>query len=406
MSHASPTIALCMIVRDEAPIIERCLASVRGLIDHWVICDTGSDDGTPDLIRSAMEGIPGELHATPWHDFGHNRTELMRLAQGTADYLLLLDADMEVVREGPLPDLMADAYLLRESGDLDFGVLRLVRGDRRWWFEGSTHEYLCTDGRFSQEEMGALRVVHHADGSSREGKLIRDLGLLKRDVSRVAESPRTAFYLAQTYRDLGRREPAIEWYRRRVELGGWDEEVFYANMQEGVLRLEDGIGSAAPVLLEAWQRRPSRAEPLYELAHAYRLRGDHDLALLFAGRGLDIPYPADVLFVHRWVYEWGLRLERAVSAAALGRLDEAWDDFRVLRDVDGLGHDVETFVVSRLAELEVLLATGPGRSPAAGEPPRLVSLAPSLRIGRGQAGRPTQLAGLQSQPDPGRPGFG
>ena len=381
MSDAGPTIALCMIVRDEAPIIGRCLASVRGLVDRWVICDTGSTDGTPEAVRAALDGVPGHLHTSHWEDFGHNRTELMRLAHGTADYLLLLDADMTVERTAPLPELTADAYLLRERGELDFGVLRLVRGDREWWYEGSTHEYLCTDGRFTQEELPALRVEHHADGSSRDGKLIRDLGLLKRDVARGTDTPRTAFYLAQTYRDLGRHEPALEWYRRRVELGGWDEEVFYANLQEGILRLEDGIDAAAGVLLEAWQRRPGRAEPLYELAHAYRERGSYDLALLFATRGLDIAYPSDVLFVHRWVYEWGLRLERAVSAAALGRFEQATEDLRTLLDGGRLDRGVEDFVVSRLAELEVLMAPDPLRPRVPGEPERLAALAPSLRIG-------------------------
>lgn len=55
-----------MIVKDESAVIERSLRSVRGLIDYWVICDTGSTDGTQALIRAALEGIPGELHEREW----------------------------------------------------------------------------------------------------------------------------------------------------------------------------------------------------------------------------------------------------------------------------------------------------------------------------------------------------
>ena len=36
------TINLCMIVKNEAHVIERCLASVLPLIDKWSIVDTGS----------------------------------------------------------------------------------------------------------------------------------------------------------------------------------------------------------------------------------------------------------------------------------------------------------------------------------------------------------------------------
>ena len=61
-----PSIALCMIVKDEVEVLSSCFASCRELIDHWVICDTGSTDGTQELIRRELAGIPGELHERPW----------------------------------------------------------------------------------------------------------------------------------------------------------------------------------------------------------------------------------------------------------------------------------------------------------------------------------------------------
>lgn len=76
-----PSICLCMIVKNEAEVIERCLASVADLVDTWVISDTGSTDGTQQLIRSALDGIPGELHEEPWVDFGHNRTANIKRAR-------------------------------------------------------------------------------------------------------------------------------------------------------------------------------------------------------------------------------------------------------------------------------------------------------------------------------------
>lgn len=373
-----PTIGLAMIVRNEAEIIERCLGSVRDKIDTWVICDTGSSDKTPSLVKSVLAGIPGDLHRTEWVDFGHNRTELMGLAQGVADYLLLIDADMTVKELGALPDLTADAYNLRDTGALDYGVIRLVRGDRRWWYEGATHEYIATDGDFTQESLKAWGIEHHTDGSSRGDKLVRDAGILKRALVEDPSNPRSVFYLAQTYRDLGRPDAAIKYYRRRVEMSGWDEEVFYANFQEGVLRIDQDLDSGVAVLLEAWERRPSRAEPLYELARAHRQRDRLAVAYLFATRGLEIPYPTDLLFVHRWIYEWGLRLERAMAAAGLGRLDEARADLRKLIKEPRLPPEIEEYARRRLSDLG-----GPAARPADGdrEGQVLSALAPSLRIG-------------------------
>jgi tetratricopeptide (TPR) repeat protein/GR25 family glycosyltransferase involved in LPS biosynthesis len=377
-----PTVALCMIVRDEAAVIERCLRSVRDLIDGWVICDTGSTDGTPELIRDALSNLPGALHEQRWRDFGWNRSEMLRLARGAADYLLLLDADHTLRIVEPPPPLTADAYLLRHAGDLEYAVPRLVRGDRRWWYEGSTHEYLATEGLFTQERLDELVVEHHADGRSRETKLDRDRRLLDRDLRQDPGNARAAFYLAQTYRDLGDAERAIELYQRRIDLGGWDEEVFYAAYQAGSLLARQDPEAAIPALEEAWRLRPSRAEPLYELARLCRFLGRHDEAHSYAKRGLETPYPDDLLFVHRPVYEWGVRFEYSIAAYWVGELAAALDANNRLLDGD-LPDEIESAVrENRSYCLAALARRRGGRRAAGGERAHsIATLAPSTRLG-------------------------
>jgi glycosyltransferase involved in cell wall biosynthesis len=305
-----------MMVRNEAAVIERCLDSVRGLIDSWVICDTGSTDGTQALISDALTDIPGELHDRPWVDFGHNRTELMALARGKADYLLLIDADMTITvgKSRPLA-LRADSYMLRHTEDPEYWIKRLVRGDRRWWYVGATHEFIATDGVDRVENLDAIVIHHHGDSGTRSEKFERDLRLLTREHEQRPQDARTVFYLAQTLRDLGRVEEAIDFYRRRCDMGGWDEEVFYSLYQVGVLSHRAGRRDPAIVaLLEAWNHRPQRIEPLYELAWMFRERGMHHPAYMVAKRGIDAPAPPDSLFVHRWIYEWGLLFEYSIAA--------------------------------------------------------------------------------------------
>lgn len=317
------TIGLCMIVRDEAAVIERCLESALPLIDTWTICDTGSRDGTPELVEATLGDLHGTLHHRPWRDFGANRSELMELAAGSADYLLLLDADQTLERRGPLPPLEADSYLLRYAGSLDYAVPRLVRGDRRWWYEGATHEYLATEGEHSEQTLEGLAVHHHADSGTRGEKLERDRRLLERELEARPDDQRSTFYLAQTLSDSGADAAAVELYRRRVELGGWDQEVFYAAYQAGVVAGRSDPAAAVPLLEEAARLRPSRAEPLHELSRLSRQRGRHREAYEYAKRGLEVPYPDDVLFVHRDVYEWGLLFELSVSAFLVDEVDEA-----------------------------------------------------------------------------------
>src|SRR5215813_94463 len=99
MAEGGPTICLNMIVRNEAHIVGEVLDAVAPYISSWVIVDTGSDDGTQEMIRRHMAGlgIQGELHERPWRDFGHNRSEALALAQGRGDYVWVIDADDMVV---------------------------------------------------------------------------------------------------------------------------------------------------------------------------------------------------------------------------------------------------------------------------------------------------------------------
>ena len=76
-------ICLNMIVRDEAAVIERCLRSARPYIQAWAVSDTGSSDGTQDIVRRVLGDLPGELIERPWIDFAANRNEALQLA-GTA----------------------------------------------------------------------------------------------------------------------------------------------------------------------------------------------------------------------------------------------------------------------------------------------------------------------------------
>ncbi|MGW7361895.1 glycosyltransferase [Streptomyces sp. NPDC054841] len=308
-----------MIVKNESGVIERCLASVRDLITTWVISDTGSTDGTQELIRKTLRGIPGELHEEPWVNFGHNRSLNISHARGKADYLLLVDADLEIRQDGPLPPLTAASYMLRHEGNLEYRIKRLVRGDLAWRYEGVTHEYLTTDEPADQANLDALVIVDHADGGSRHDKFERDARLLSAELERDPDNPRTVFYLAQTMRDMGRAEEAIPLYERRAKMGAWPEEVYYAQLQAGILKAETGDWPGGmDALVQAWEMRPQRLEACYELASRLRVMRRYRAAYAFVCAGLNRPAPNDLLFVSPWVYRWGMLFEFSIIAYWVG----------------------------------------------------------------------------------------
>lgn len=318
-----PEITLVMIVRNESRVIERCLESVRPLLSGWVIVDTGSTDDTIEKIQRSLSDIPGELHRREWVDFGHNRNEALTLARGIGTHLLLIDADMTVCAESPLPQLTADAYELRHDADPAYWIPRLLRSDYEWFFVGRTHEFLSCKQTFSRERLPQLVIDDHADGGSRADKFERDKVLLEQSIEEDPSNQRSWFYLALTLRDLGETDAAIAAFRQRVALGGWDQEVFYSLYQIGLLLRTQDHNSAIIQLLAAWNFRPTRAEPLLELARMHRQLGQYALCELYASTGLALPPSTDSAFVHPEAHDWALKFELAIAWFHLGRVEEA-----------------------------------------------------------------------------------
>jgi tetratricopeptide (TPR) repeat protein len=325
-----PSLALCMIVRDEADSIERCLNSCRDHIDYWVICDTGSVDGTPEIVTRALDGIPGELHHHEWRDFAHNRSLLMELARGRADHLLLLDADWSLqAAPGAFAGLAADAYMVVHAGDTEFHNKRVVSGHIPWRYVGATHEYITSADERTCERLPGVVIRVESVGGGRTGRWQRDRELLEAAVARDPGDARSAFYLAQTLRDLGREgadaellAQAREQYERRGEMDGWDEETYCAWHQAGLLAAElDDWPDAADCFATAWEARPSRLEAVHDLAQGLRTRDLHRAAHRFTSlaAGLrPLPVPDDDLFVSPWVYRWGLLFEYSITSYWVG----------------------------------------------------------------------------------------
>jgi glycosyltransferase involved in cell wall biosynthesis len=113
MLASGQTVCLNMIVKNEAGVVQRCLDNVLPFIDHWIIVDTGSTDGTQKIIQDHLSDVPGELHERPWRNFGANRSEALELAKSKADYVLIIDADdvLDTVPGHTIPlEFTDDAY--------------------------------------------------------------------------------------------------------------------------------------------------------------------------------------------------------------------------------------------------------------------------------------------------------
>jgi hypothetical protein len=321
-------IALAMIVKNEAHVIRRCLASVRPLVDRWVVVDTGSGDGTQDIVRDAMADLPGELIERPWVDFAHNRNQALDAARTWADYCFTIDADecLDWPAGYALPALDADAYALwMEYAGLRYRRTCLLRSATPWRWHGVLHEYLDAGRETTVLPLDGPRVIVRAEGarSRNPDKFREDAAVLERALREDPGNARYQFYLAQSWRDAGEHARALEAYAQRASMGGWDEECWYSHWQMARLReqLAQPAAEIVQAYLAAYAERPRRAEPLVDLARFHRLRGEWALAWLHAHAAVAIPMPDDLLFVDAATYQWRALDEYAIASYYAGRLE-------------------------------------------------------------------------------------
>jgi tetratricopeptide (TPR) repeat protein len=309
-----------MIVRNESARIERCLKSVVNYVSCAVILDTGSDDDTVEKIEKFFDahGVPCEIYFSGFDDFSSARNralERARLSELEFDYVLLVDADMELVTSPTFRLHLhgAPAYsLLQRAGTLGYHNTRLLRRDVEARYVGATHEYLDIAASIFPDTIA--HFVDHADGANRADKFERDIRLLQEDLKKDPDNQRSWFYLAQSYRDAGDYVNAREAYEKRVLLGGWDEEVWFAQRMIGACNLKLSYEAGfIEETLAAYNRRPQRLEPLYDLAKFFREKGDNALAVLFADAGRDKPMPSDLLFLDEYAHKFGLNEEFSIA---------------------------------------------------------------------------------------------
>jgi glycosyltransferase involved in cell wall biosynthesis len=318
-----------MIVKNEVHCIERCLKSVLPIIDSWSIVDTGSTDGTQDKIKEFFrDKVPGVLHERPWRDFAHNRTESIQLARlSDADYGLVIDADdtLELPTDYVLPELTSDSYRVRiEFSGSTYYRTHLFRLNKPFKYVSVIHEYLTCDGLDLETEPMLEGVVYrcYPEGNRSKGdatqKFLKDAEVLREALRKEPYNPRYAYYLAQSLKDAGKTEKAIQTYEKRaVMTGGWVEETWLSLHEIG--RLSVWLNKPEQIILnaflKAYEYRPERIEPVYELSYYYRTRKNRPaVAYIYAAAGYGKPRPNDRLMLDESIYKWRLEFEYAVTS--------------------------------------------------------------------------------------------
>jgi len=371
------TLCLVMIVRNESKIITRLLDSVKSVIDMVSITDTGSTDNTQKIIKNwgKTNKIPTTVHNCTFLNFGYNRTEsvkLANLAYANADYFLLSDADFEWDIDGITKFdkrmLMEDMYLVLQTNEhINYWNTRILKSKTDFKCHGRTHEfwgYLDENIFSNSSKVSTLKIIDHEDGGCKDDKFKRDLKLLQEDIDDPNTSQmiktRAHFYLAQTHADIGNNLDAIEWYLKRIKLGGFPEEVYYSWLRCGLASQEHYyhlrnktdfdkktdseknemrkyFDLTVKYYRTAHKVRPTRAESLANLAKFYRDNSmnqeSYDVCLI----GEKIEYPKnDSLFINYRAYNYLFDFEKHIVCDYINKHEEGKEALQRLLSRDDL----------------------------------------------------------------------
>jgi len=301
ITEKSPTICLNMIVKDESHIIQKTLEHLCSKINfsYWVISDTGSTDNTCDIIKSffASKNIPGELHCDEWKDFSHNRNLALNYAFEKSDYLFFFDADDEIHGNINIPtNLEFDGFYFNFGcgvNNISYQRILMINNHQKWKYVGVLHEVIVPvnpNPKLATFE-GDYYIVSGRSGSRNKDpeKYLKDAIILEKAFSEAQQigdniCNRYAFYCANSYKDAGKPEEAIKWYKKVLELDTWIQEkyvscLFIFNEYAKLNQKENGMF----YLVESFKYDLERFECVFSLIQYYSIAGLTNVAYQYYG---------------------------------------------------------------------------------------------------------------------------
>ena len=340
-SKQTNKIGLCMIVKNESKIIERCLNSVKPLIDYVSIVDTGSTDSTIDVIQNWLKenNMAGQIITEPWQNFAYNRSfALAKLRERKdIDYALMIDAD-EILKydeginiEEVKRNMTHDLYNINcKYGGIEYARNSISKNSMPYFYKGVVHEFLeCKEPIKTRELLKGVTNIPIQDSARNESKekFQNDVKLLEEALKTETDKfmlSRYTFYLAQSYRDCGEKEKAIYWYNERAKQGFWNQEVYISLYQ--VAKLKESLEYPGDDIVQSYMRAheicPNRIEALHGAMNYCRRNGRDHQAYILASYARTMPIDKSGLFVETWIWDYGIDDEFSIVSYWTNHINE------------------------------------------------------------------------------------
>ncbi len=364
-------LALNFICKDESPVIEKMLESAKDIVDLIVVNDTGSTDGTQQIIKNFGEkyGIPTYVFERPFDDFENSRNHAMQKLRDVVKELnwnpdqvhgFWFDCDETLVIDSKFnkAQFTKDLYMINTYiGQMKYTRNTFFKVSKPFRWYGPVHEFIVCD---EQNITSGLAENIHVDvkmtGNSWMGDIAEKYAShsykLEAYINKNRQDPRWIFYTAQSWHDAAsikdnreendeRLRRSMKYYRERVSrTDGYAEEIYYAQYRIGTIMriLEEPWHLTHMELLKAYQIDPLRGESIKVIIDHYLQMGEWNMAYLYSKFAKSTfhgknPYPTRLLFVDEATYVWKFAEAHAAAAFYTGRMDEAKQTYQEIVNI-------------------------------------------------------------------------
>jgi glycosyltransferase involved in cell wall biosynthesis len=325
----SKEISLCMIVRDEEEVLERCLRSVQEVVDEIIIVDTGSVDGTKKIAEKFTDNV---LDFQWVDDFSAARN--YGFSHASKDYIMWLDAD-DALLESDRKRFMKlkeqlDGKINRVSMPYHLGVdsngnvthslrrNRIVRREAGFIWVGKVHEYLEVFGEVLESDVA---ITHKKEKSHTQRNL--EIFLRMRE-NQEPFSLRDTLYFANELMYNGRKKEAITYFEKFLSMkGGWVEDKITSCLHLSYCYKGIDDAQVLKYLFNTFEYDKPRAEACNEIGQYFMKLGEVELAIYWLELIFTLVMPNSMGIVDQAAWTWMPHINLVYCYDQLGQFEKA-----------------------------------------------------------------------------------
>jgi hypothetical protein len=315
----SNLICYCMIIKNGGELLEEVLVSNLPFFDRWCILDTGSTDGSQDIIQRVLKNKKGKLYNEPFVDFKVSRNRCLQLAGYTCKFICMLD-DTYVIKgnlKSFLDEVRGDQFsdtfsLMIKSNDTEYYSNRIIKSLTNLKYIHTIHEVISDKNNVNVTVPieQAFIFDHRSDymENRTNNRKQFDLELLFKEFENDPDDPRALYYIAQTYGCIGDEKSKAEYFEKRIAhpVQGYVQEKIDAcfelartynfkineETKEPLTDLSEKRWKRCEELyLQAYNLDKNRPDSLYFIGIHYYLNGDYQTAYYYFKLGFEVGYP-------------------------------------------------------------------------------------------------------------------